>query len=140
MFWIIIYKQTFFNYEILFFNFKAIKGVEKIADEEEKRIASEINNSITNKFKNEKFNTEAAQSTQKPIRWVLKVENEARSARLQHFRSKLPFTLIFTTSALLNFKIIFLKLMKFDSLSDERYLISEIRWSLTEILNSSFLF
>ena len=54
--------------EILFFNFKAIKGVEKIADEEEKRIASEINNSITNKFKNEKFNTEAAQSTQKPIR------------------------------------------------------------------------
>jgi len=47
---------------------EAIKGVEKIADEEEKRIASEINNSITNKFKNEKFNTEAAQSTQKPIR------------------------------------------------------------------------
>jgi len=47
---------------------EAMKGVDQMTEGDDKKLAQDINTSIEHKFKNEKFNLEAAQEPRKPFR------------------------------------------------------------------------
>ena len=47
-----------------------MKGVDQMTEGDDKKLAQDINTSIEHKFKNEKFNLEAAKEPQKPFRQV----------------------------------------------------------------------